>query len=383
MSVDPWLSMRAEFPSARRWTYLAHAAVAPLPLRCQRGMQAYLDELVAHGGAHYPAVPIRVVRRARALGAELMGCPLEGVFFVSSTSQGIGVAAAGLPCGPGDNVVLVDREFPSNVRPWLHLRQRGVELRFVPQRDGRVLLDDLADAVDQRTAALSVSFVQFLSGFRLDLAPVAELCRRHDALFVLDAIQGLGVFPVDAAANGVDLLAADAHKWLLGPEGIGLGYASARAMERLEPVIQGWLSVRRPFEVFDHDQPLMPDARRFQPGSPNLAGIHGMAGSLELLAERGPQALAARLIQLTDQLAEGLRGTGWRILSPRDHDGEKSGILLCTHPRVDFDRLPALLEAHGVIASVRGGALRLSPHGYTTPDELERVVRLLGERSVF
>ncbi len=381
--TDPWLAMRAEFPSAERWTYLAHAAVAPLPLRCQRGMQAYLDELVAHGGAHYPRVPVQAARRARQLGARIMGCPLEGVFFVTSTSQGIGVASTGLPVQPGDNVVLVEREFPSNLRPWFHLRNRGVELRFVPQRDERVHIDDIAAAMDDRTAALSVSFVQFRSGFRVELAPIAELCRRHDALFVLDAIQGLGVFPVDAATNGVDLLAADAHKWLLGPEGIGLGYASPRAMERLEPVVQGWLSVGRPFDVFDLEQPLMPDARRFQPGSPNLAGIHGMAGSLELLAEPGPAAFAARLIALTDGLCEGLERGGWRVLSPRDHDGEKSGIVLCTRPGVDFDRLPAQLEDRGVLASVRGGALRLAPHGYTTPDELDRVVELLADAHQF
>ncbi len=380
---DRWQALRAEFPSAERWTYLAHAAVSPLPLRCQQGMQAYLDELVAHGGVHYPQVPLAAARRARQLGAQLMGCPLEGVFFVTSTSQGVGVAATGISCGPGDNVVLVDREFPSNLRPWLHLRKRGVELRFVPQRDSRVLADDLAAAVDHRTAAVSVSFVQFLSGFRLDLAPVAEICRRHDALFVLDAIQGLGVFPVQAQAMGVDLLAADAHKWLLGPEGVGLGYASPRAMERLEPVVQGWLSVRRPFDVFALDQPLMPDARRFQPGSPNQAGIHGMAGSLELLAEIGPEVMAQRLILLTDHLAEGLQQAGWSVLSPRVHDGEKSGIILCTHPAVDFATLSAWLEEHGVVSSVRGGALRLSPHGYTTIDELDRVVALLSHRTVF
>ncbi len=379
----PWLTLRDEFPSAERWIYLAHAAIAPLPLRCQQGMQAYLDELVAHGGTHYPDVPLAAARRARQLGAELMGCPIEGVFFVTSTSQGISVAAAGLPVRPGDNVVLVEREFPSNLRPWLHLERRGVQLRFVPQRGHRVLIDDLAAAVDSRTAALSVSFVQFQSGFRIELAPIAELCRRHDALFVLDAIQGLGVFPVEAAANGVDLLAADAHKWLLGPEGIGLGYASPRAMERLEPVVQGWLSVRRPMDLFDLHQPLMPDARRFQPGSPNLAGIHGMAGSLELLVERGPRAFAQRLIELTDLLAEDLSTAGWTVLSPRDHDGEKSGIVLCSRPGLDLDALRLRLEAQGVIVSVRGGALRLSPHGYATPEELTRAVELLAHPEQF
>jgi selenocysteine lyase/cysteine desulfurase len=254
-------------------------------------------------------------------------------------------------------------------------------VRLVPQREGRVLTDDLAAAVDARTRALSLSYVQFLSGFRADLGAVAELLRRRapDALFVVDAIQGLGVLPLDVAATGVDFLSADAHKWLLGPEGVGLGFASARALERIEPALEGWLSVEQPFDFFDLEQPLKASAARFEEGAYNLAGIHGMAGSLELLLEVGVPALAARVLELTDWLVAGLEEIGWRCLSPRAHDGEKSGIVLATREGLDLGRLRARLRAAGIVVSIRDGALRAAPHAYNTEEELARLLALLRE----
>ncbi len=374
---DTFTTLRKEFDVTRRYAYMNHAAVSPLPRLCRERMVGYLDELGAHGAANYPTPIAAPLARCRKLGGELLNAPADQVFVVRSTTQGISIAATGLPCGPGDNVVLVEREFPANLRPWLPLRKRGVEVRLVPQRQGRVLLDDLAAAVDARTVALSVSFVQFLSGFRLDLAPVAQLCREHDALFVLDAIQGLGAFPLDVAGCGVDLLSADSHKWLLGPEGVGLGYASRRALERIDPAVQGWLSVEEPFEFFDLEQPLKATAARYEEGAYNVAGVSGLTGCLELILEAGVDQISARILQLTDALAGGLEARGWQVLSPRAQEAERSGILLVTRDGVDFDTLPARLAERGVVASVRGGSLRLSPHAYNSLDEVARVIEAL------
>lgn len=376
--MDPWTSLRAEFESVERWLYLDHAAVSPLPLRARAGTTAYLDELGRHGAVHYGTFLADTLHRARTLGAGLMNARPEDVFMVRSTTQGLSVAATGLGAEAGDNVVLVAREFPANVRPWLPLRGRGVELRFVEQVDGRVPLDALAAAVDGRTRAVSVSFVQFLSGFRIDLGAVAELCRKVDALFVVDAIQGLGVFPVDVARDGIDLLSADSHKWMMGPEGAGLGYASPRARERLEPAVQGWLGVERPFDFFDLEQPLKAGADRYEEGAYNHAGLRGMNGSLELIAERGPAAFAARLLALTDHLEEGLRRLGWTVLSPRATDAEKSGIVLFTKASLDTAPLARRLRDQGIVVSLRGGAVRASPHAYQTPEDLDRFLEVLG-----
>jgi selenocysteine lyase/cysteine desulfurase len=351
-----------------------HAAVSPLPRPCVHAMQGYLTELSSHGAANYPTYIADALAKVRKLGARLLGAKPSNVFVVRSTTQGLGIAATGLRFRAGDNVVLADREFPANLRPWMPLTRRGVEVRRVPQRDGRVDLGDLAGAIDARTLAVSLSFVQFLSGFRLDLGAVAELCRKHDALFVVDGIQGVGVFPIDVEREGVDFLSADAHKWMLGPEGVGLGYASDRALERIEPVLEGWLSVERPFDFFDLDQPLKKTAARFEEGAFNTAGLLGMAGSLTLIEKTGRENIEERVIHLTDSLAEGLQRKSWEVLSPRSHPGEKSGILLCSRSGVDFEALARRLDAERIVTSIRGGALRISPHAYNTEDEVAQVV---------
>jgi len=375
--MESWQWFRREFPACTHWTYLNNAAVCPLPSRSRVGMESYLDEISNNGAARYPAAVAEPLSRLRRQGAELIHARPDQMFVVRSTTEGLAVAATGIDVRDGDNIVVVEHEFPANIRPWLPLRRRGVEIRFVAQRNGRVLLDDLAEAVDDRTAALSVSFVQFLSGFRIDPAPVAELCHRHDALFVVDGIQGLGAFPVDVTAMGIDFLSADGHKWLLGPEGVGLGYVSDRALNRITPAIEGWLAAERPFDFFDVTQPLKQDAARFEPGAYNLAGIRALVASLELLLEAGPERIAARILELIDDLAERLRGAGWRILSPRDRDEEKSGIVLTDRTDLDADRLAVRLLERKVVVTARIGAMRVSPHAYNDASDLDVLMEAL------
>jgi selenocysteine lyase/cysteine desulfurase len=375
--MTDWQALRQQFPVTEHHIYMNHAAVAPLPQTCVDGMQAYLLELSSHGAARYPAPIVNVLTDVRSLGARLLGTTPPHVFVVRSTTQGLGLCVTGLPWKPGDNVVLADKEFPANVRPWMPLARRGVEVRRVPQRDGRIDLQDLRQRVDARTRVVSLSFVQFLSGFRLDLEAVASLCRQHDALFVVDGIQGVGVFPIEVEKQGVDFLSADGHKWMLGPEGVGIGYASPRALERMAPAVEGWLSVERPFDFFDLDQPLKKTAARFEEGAHNVAGLYGFVESLRLLETYGTGAVAQRILELTDLLADGLLARGWDVLSPRDRLGEKSGIVLCARDGVAPDRLERRLFEANVVASIRGGALRLSPHAYNTPDEISQVLDVL------
>lgn len=375
--MEWWQELRGQFAVTEELVYLNHAAVSPLPRRCREYLEQYLDELTRYGAWHYPEFTWQVLAETRRLGARLLGARPEQVFFVRSTTQGLGIAATGIPCGAGDNIVLVEREFPANLRPWLPLRRRGVEVRLVPQQRGRVLIDDLARAVDGKTRAVSVSFVQFLSGFRIDVAAVAELCRRVDALCVIDAIQGLGAFPLDVAANGVDFLSADAHKWLLGPEGAGLGFVSERALERIAPALEGWLAVERPFDFFDIAQPLKAWAARYEEGAYNNAGLRGMKGSLEVLLEAGIERVAARILELTDYLAGELATRGFEVLSPRQRQGEKSGILLVGCPGLDADKLHDRLKQAGIVLSLRAGYLRIAPHAYNTTEELDRLLAVV------
>ena len=377
---DIWTGMRLQFPVTERWVYLNHAAVSPLPLACKDAMQAYLEELTRNGAARYPGRTFKILNRVRGLAAALLGAKPENTFIVRSTTQGLGIAATGIPFAPGDNVVLVEREFPANIRPWLPLRRRDVQVRMVPHDpDGRVRLDRIAEAVDDRTRAVSISFVQFLSGFRINLAAVAEICRKHDALFVVDAIQGLGALKLDVEAAGIDFLSADSHKWLLGPEGVGVGYCSDRALERIEPALEGWLSVTEPFEFLNTDQPLKPNAARFEDSAYNVAGFHGFGGSLELLLSIGIDAIQNRVLELTDILAEGLTAQGWTLSSPRDRQDEKSGIVTAVKDGVDTKKLDKNLRENGFVISAREGGIRVSPHGYNNLGDLERFLTVLSE----
>jgi cysteine desulfurase / selenocysteine lyase len=377
--MEWWQEFRAQFPITEKFIYLNHAAVSPLPRRCREEMENYLDELSSYGAVHYPDFIWSSLTETRVISARLLGAMPEQVFFVRSTSQGLGIAATGIPFSEGDNLVLVEHEFPANLRPWLPLRKRGVGVRLVPQKQGRVLIDDLAAAVDRNTRAVSVSFVQFLSGFRIDPAAVAELCRGVDALCVIDAIQGLGAFPLDVQACGIDFLSADSHKWMLGPEGAGVGFISDRALERIEPALEGWLAVDRPFDFFDLDQPLKSWAARFEEGAYNNAGLRGMKGSLQVLERAGPERISKRILDLTDYLADGLAARGWKVISPRETDAEKSGILLVEKDGLDADAVERRLKEEKIVLSVRGGSLRIAPHGYNTIEELDRLLKVLAE----
>jgi selenocysteine lyase/cysteine desulfurase len=375
--MDKWESFRAQFPVCDEYVYLNHAAVSPLPLAAKLKMDQYLKERTEHGAANYPDVIWQLLINGRKLGAQLLHTNPDQIFFVRSTSQGLGVAATGIPFAAGDNLVLVEKEFPANLRPWMPLKRRGVDLRMVPQKEGRVLIEDLAAAIDDRTRAVSLSFVQFLSGFRADCAAVGELCRKHDALFVVDAIQGIGAFDLDVEACKVDFISACSHKWLLGPEGAGLGYASPRALERIVPALEGWLAVENPFDFFDLEQPLKSTAARYEEGAYNSVGLAGMLGSLELLLSIGIDQLSERIIGLSDYVVEGLQERGWQVHSPRETKAEKSGIVLASKEGVDSEELGKKLKAEKIELSLRAGALRIAPHGYNTTQDLDRLLAVL------
>ncbi|HJT76771.1 MAG TPA: aminotransferase class V-fold PLP-dependent enzyme, partial [Gemmataceae bacterium] len=298
------------------------------------------------------------------------------VAFVKNTSEGIGIVAEGFPWQPGDNVVIAEEEYPANVYPWLNLASRAVEVRRVPSRGSRLLLDDLRAALDGRTRVVSLSFVEFASGFRNDLATVGGLCRERGILFCVDAIQGLGILPLDARQLPIDFLSADGHKWLLGPEGLGVFYARREAVERLHPVGVGWNSVVHATDFAHIDFRLKPHAGRWESGSLNVAGVTALGASLDLLLSAGIPAVAARVLELTDHLCEQAARAGLEVFSSRRPE-ERSGIVSLTVPGADPADLVRRCRKEGVAVNQRAGRVRVSPHCYNTTEELDRLVELL------
>ncbi len=364
-----------EFPVKENLVYFNHAAVAPIPRRTAQAAQEVLARQLAHGGAEYE-VWEKGVRRARQSLADLLHTGTDEIAFAKNTTHGLIIAAESIPWREGDNVVTCAIEFPANVYPWLALERRGVETRFVGARQGRVTLDDIAAAMDRRTRAVTLSWVQFTSGFRVDLGKLSALCRERDAFLVVDAIQGLGALELDLSRYAVDFLCADGHKWLLAPEGCGVLYVRRQILDDLVPANVGWLSVQRPDDYLNYDLTLVPRARRFEEGTRNMVGIHALGASVSLLLEAGPREIERAVLGLTDYLVEGLLRLGMEVTSPRG-EGECSGIITFRAPGLSADELAAGLNAAGVACASRAGNVRFSPHFYNDQADADRALETL------
>jgi selenocysteine lyase/cysteine desulfurase len=370
-----WVGLREEFPVTWRWAFLDHAAVAPLSGPAQRALTGWAADVADNGSANERRWLDRVEEVRRLAGRLLNADPLD-IAFVKNTSEGIGFVAEGFPWRPGDNVVTAAEEYPSNLYPWMNLAGRGVEVRTVPSRDGRLWLDDLRAAMDRRTRLVSLSFVEYASGFRNDLDAVGALCRERGVFFFVDAIQGLGVLPLDVRQTPVDFLSADGHKWLLGPEGAGIFYVRRELLDLLHTVEVGWNSVVGAWDFDRIDLTLKPHAGRWESGSLNVAGITALGASLELLLGIGIPAVAERVLELSDYLCGRARRAGLGVFSSR-LPGDKSGIVSLTVPGADVRPLVRRCREQGVVVRHRAGRIRVSPHCYNSPAEIDRLMDLL------
>lgn len=376
-----WAAMRAEMPVASRWVYLDHAAVAPLPRPTAAAMRAWIDQASESGDTVWPAWQ-QNLNTLRQLVADLIHADPDELALVANTTTGVNLVAEGFPWREGDNVVLLANEFPSNQYPWLNQQRRGVEVRRVEVESGRVDLERIAAQVDGRTRIVALSWVGYASGYRIDVAEVAALAHRHGALLFLDAIQGLGIFPLDVRAAGVDFLAADGHKWMLGPEGAGISYIRRELLDLLAPLGVGWNSVQQAHDFQRIALELRPTAQRYEGGSHNMIGLWGLAASLSFLTSYGVSVtrseVAERIGELVGLAADLLLNIGARPIGPWEPP-HGAGILSFELPGVDLRQVRRQCEQRGVVLSVRGGHLRISPHAYNNREDLERLVAALIE----
>jgi selenocysteine lyase/cysteine desulfurase len=364
--------LRSLMPVTAKWAYFDHAAVAPLPEPSRQAMADLIADQTENGDVNWPAWR-KNVERVRALGAKLIGADAEEVAVIRNTTEGIGLVAEGLPWREGDNVVVPSSEFPSNLYPWKHLASRGVEVRVVEAPDERLDPAKVEAACDSRTRIVAVSWVGYATGWRNDPAVYAEIAHRHGAYLFLDAIQGLGVLPLDMRAAGIDFLAADGHKWILGPEGAGLFYVHRELLDVLRPLLIGWNSVETAGDYTNPDVRLRQTAGRYEGGSYNMAGIAGLAESLSLLTDFGIGAVAARVEEVTGRLCESLRTARADVASERGGD-RWSGIVAFTLPGCSTTALRKHLLDRGIVVRERAGRLRASPHAYTDEEDVERLI---------
>jgi selenocysteine lyase/cysteine desulfurase len=368
---------RDEFPVTRRIVHLNHAGIAPASTRVARAVAAFLEQALDLDASTESVWSARG-EQVRASFAALVGARSDEIAFVDSTSVGLSLVAAGLDWTAGDNVLAPDGEYPANVYPWFGLRRWGVETRLVrPRRGFTPRVEDLEAAADERTRLVAVSFVDWQTGARTDLAALGRWCRERGILFAVDGIQGVGALPLDVESANIDVLAVGGHKWLLSLEGVGCLFVSRRVADRLHSVLHGWKSVTNPDTYLPYHFEPRPDAAKFEPGSVSWLGIHVLGTALEMLHEVGAGRIEERILELTDRLAAGLRARGAEIVSPWGA-GERSGI-------VNFragggeDRLVAALLERGFFVRLRAGGVRVAPHFYNDEDDIDRLLHALDQ----
>lgn len=368
---------RNEFPYlANGAIHLNHAGVSPLPARTARAVCE-----IASAQCERPAQAMRgawgEIAACRERLARLMGVETENLALTKNTAHGISIVADGFDWREGDEVVFADCEYPANTYPWLAQSARGVVAKVVKTRsDGTLDPADYASALSDRTRLIAVSWVQFSTGFRSDLAALAEIAHSRGALLLVDVIQGLGAFPVDLSSLGVDIAATGSQKWLIGPLGVGGLYIRTNALNHIGLVNMGSGSVKNvgAFQSLGFDP--KPNAQRYEEGTPNLIGMVGLAASLSLIEEAGIEKIAARILQITGYAADRLKSKGYEIVSPESGE-HRSGILIFRHPSLSSEQLAQALESAGVIAAPRGGGIRFAPHFYLDESDMDRAVAAL------
>jgi len=360
-----------EFPVTRNLAYFNHAAVAPLCRRASEAMKDLSDDACHWGSFHYDKW-LACYDGFRAAAAGLIGAQPGEIAITKNTSEGIATIQMGLNWKPGDKVVAFREEFPANYFPWVRLESKGVHIEWLSLYDPLERIDDACKGA----RLLAISFVNYLSGFRVDLQAIGDICKRHGVFYFCDAIQGLGVFPIDVRAMGIHALAADGHKWLLGPEGCAVLFVDQQVQDQVEPVEFGWTNIAGYNDYACRDMALRQDAGRYEPGTLNTIGCYGLRASMELLLEIGVPAVGESVMKLAGRIADGVQQRGYRLMVERSAQ-TGSGIVSFQKEGVDSRVVVRKLRDARVTAAPRQGWVRVSPHFYNSIEEVERLLDAL------
>ncbi len=375
--------LRTLFPHTRESIYLDHASIGPLSIRVRAALDKHLVAR-SEGAVNTFVQDLALMRETRASVARLLNAESpDRIAFFMNTSDALNVVPAGLEWRTGDVILLNDLEFPSNVYPYWNLKRQGVEIEFLPTREGEVTPEMVEQAImrsrredgSSKIKLVSLSAVQFLSGFRADMAAIGALCKQHGIIFVVDAIQAAGAIPLDVQAMHIDALACGAQKWLMSTTGLAFLYITEELQERVEQATLGWISVEKPWDFFTYDQALNATATRYENGTLNFPGIIALGASVQTFLELGVSRIEAHLGALTEQLIAGLRGNP-AFSHVTDFPKERrAGIVSATlaHPSNGEEILAKMLRAQCVI-SLREGRLRFAPHCYNTAEEIARTL---------
>jgi cysteine desulfurase/selenocysteine lyase len=367
-----WERFAHFFPVREHLIYLNHAAVAPLCKPAADAIRHLADDCTNFGSLHYDQW-LAGYEGLRVATARLIHADRSEIALVKNTSEGIATVAMGLDWKPGDRVVAFVEEFPANFYPWKRLEQKGVSVTWLSITDPL----DRIDEACRGARLLAISFVQFLSGYRADIQAIGEICHRNRCIYLVDAIQGLGAFPLDVRACHINALASDGHKWLLGPEGCGILYIEQSLQDRIEPIEFGWTNVAGYADYASRDMALRQDAGRYEPGTLNTVGCFGLKAAIEFLLEVGIEQIAPVVQSLGDRIERGAADRGYEILLGPRTPATGSGILCIRKPGFDDKEIVRRLRIAGISAAPRAGWVRMSPHFYISPADIDRMLEVL------
>ncbi|MEM3627419.1 MAG: aminotransferase class V-fold PLP-dependent enzyme [Candidatus Bathyarchaeia archaeon] len=375
LSTENIEKIREQFPITKNRVFLNHAAQSPLPKLVADAIHKYVDET-----SNFGKTSMEWNEGGKPLFAKLIGAKNEEIALVENTSVGLNIAANVLSYPKGSKVVTTDLEYPSVVYPWLR-RGLGVDVHYVKNVDGKILLEDVEKAVDDKTVAVAVSHVEYANGFRHDLRALSEIAHRHGAYLIVDAIQSAGAIPIDVKRDDIDFLATACYKWLLSPPGAGYLYVRGELIENLEPPFVGWAGVKQEvFETVDFwdiwSLRLSENASRFEVGSPSVISFMGAAEALKMLLNFGIEKIEDRILKLTDYLIKAVKDLGLELQTPEERQ-YRSGIVnfKIEKPKETAKRL----IGKGIIVSARANGIRVSPHFYNTEEEIDKLVEGIKE----
>lgn len=362
--------IRSAFPHAENLVYMNHAAVAPLGRHVKNALAAFVEERhLTNIENFFDFQP--TVEHTKALAASIMGTQASQIAYAPNTSYGLNYLVLGLDWQEGDRILVPACEFPANVFPFMHLQSKGVTVDFIPDKEGTFTLEDIERMIRPETRLLSISWVQFLSGFRADLESVGRLCRAHDLLFCVDAIQGLGALQIDVEACHIDFLASGCHKWVMATQGIGLVYVAQPLLDQLYP-FAGWLHGPIDWDnLTEYRLTYHEDGRRFRLGTQNAMGIAALGAALGFYRQAGPAWCEARVLENASRLRTGLAALGFSVYGSVD-PAHSSGIVTVRHPQAAV-LFEAMKEAR-IHVAVRNGLLRFAPTFYNSEDEVAYVL---------
>jgi selenocysteine lyase/cysteine desulfurase len=373
--------VRKQIPLLARNVYLDNAGAGPPPIAVYDAMRSFLDEWRDYG-EKWEAWLLEVVRARKEFG-RLIGAGVDDVACVPNVTSGLAAIASALRLKPGQNVVVSELNFPTNVYMWHSLKEKGLisEVRVLKAENGKVPISSFEKAVDDKTAAVSVDYVSWINGCREDIPNVTRITHSHGALMIVDAFHAVGVFPVDVQRLGVDVLTCGTYKWLMGPHGTAFLYVSHEASDKLEPSIVGWHGISdsvvarvqskqdtfgRPFDLRGVDP--AKDATRFEWGTWSVITVAGARAAIEFTQKYSPDYRAPRIERLNGRLLDGIRKKMNKITSPEGKE-RRSGIV--TFEVDEAVKVAQRLQQEGVVVAARVNVLRVSPHFYNTEEEID------------